>query len=612
MPESTTAARPSAWEWARASVLSANIVWTTLCLGGFLPGTRVAMIIMTAVLLALQLCDPEEGTRVHPAGLLFIPFLFYGLWNLEAVSQVRWIGWMDLMGWTQAIAVFWVVLNGIRSRECRRMVCMVIVAVAVASAGMAVYQHFMSPKWLMLGRKQPAQYEGRSTGSFGIPNSLGVFMALLIPPVSFTVFSRTSPVLRRLAASLALLALLCGFVLAVSRGAWLALAAALALRSLFMPGRSPRLRLLGAAAAVAASAATVVVLYFTFPIMRERVHEFVTDVGERTRPIIWRGAWGIFREHPAFGGGAGCFDVLFEAFRPIGFHDEPVYAHCDYLNTLCDYGVVGFVLLFGASAVVAWKSRGARGISGAVLTGLLAFSLHLLVDFHMKIPALAIVFSSLSAFVTADTWIPEAAESPSPRLYGRGYVMRFALLLVVLACIWAAPRYRAESIRWAARERIDTMASAGKDVSHERDALSEIRRGFERARALDPLNAQAWSDKAYAETLWGLVEPAQSHELGMHADKDASAAIALSPIVAEFWVRKGSGLDLEGEWFDGGKCFAQALQLAPSRADMWYYQAYHYSLHPVEGGPALEAVNLSLRLDPGFLLAQSLRQRLAP
>jgi hypothetical protein len=437
-------------------------------------------------------------------------------------------------------------------------------------------------------------------------------MALLIPPVSFTVFNREAPTSRRALASLALAALLCGFVLAVSRGAWLSLAAALALRSLFMPGRGIASRILGAVAAVAVPAATIAVLYYTFPIMHERVHQFVTDIGERSRPIIWKGAWQIFLQHPVFGGGAGCFDILFEAFRPVGFHDEPFYAHCDYLNTLCDYGVVGFVLLFGAAGFVAWKCRLARGIDGAVLTGLLAFSLHLLVDFHMKIPALAIIVSSLAAFVTGSAWIPRPSSAASPFLNARTFSVRIGLAILALAFIWAAPRYRAEEIRRAARERIDQMAEVGKDVSHEGAVLSETRVSFDRAVALDPLNAQAWSDKAYVETLWGLVEPAQVHELGIQAERDASAAIALSPIVAEFWVRKGSGLDMSGKWYDGGKCFAQALQLAPCRADMWYYQAYHYSLHPVEGGPALEAVNLSLRLDPGFLLAQSLRQRLAP
>ena len=74
------------------------------------------------------------------------------------------------------------------------------------------------------------------------------------------------------------------------------------------------------------TAATVIILYYTFPIMHERVGQLVANMGEISRPIIWRGAWGIFKEHPVFGGGAGCFDFLFEAFRPVGFHDEPVSA----------------------------------------------------------------------------------------------------------------------------------------------------------------------------------------------------------------------------------------------------------------------------------------------
>jgi hypothetical protein len=54
----------------------------------------------------------------------------------------------------------------------------------------------------------------------------------------------------------------------------------------------------------------------------------------------------------------------------------------------------------------------------------------------------------------------------------------------------------------------------------------------------------------------------------------------------------------------------KALQLAPGRADVWYYQAYHLSLVPNEAGPAAAAADVCLRLDPGFLLAQILRQRL--
>jgi hypothetical protein len=84
----------------------------------------------------------------------------------------------------------------------------------------------------------------------------------------------------------------------------------------------------------------------------------------------------------------------------------------------------------------------------------------------------------------------------------------------------------------------------------------------------------------------------------------------MCPVFAEFWVRRGTGLDMQGRWLEGGNSFIRALQIAPMRADIWYYQAFHLSHVPTQWGPAIEAANYSLRLDPGFLLAQVLRQRL--
>jgi tetratricopeptide (TPR) repeat protein len=140
--------------------------------------------------------------------------------------------------------------------------------------------------------------------------------------------------------------------------------------------------------------------------------------------------------------------------------------------------------------------------------------------------------------------------------------------------------------------------------------LAADRDSFERALALDPENAQAWADRAYVDSLWALVDPKQTAKLGVEVEKEAARALRLCPVIAEFWIRRGTGLDMQYRWVEGGDCFVRALQLAPGRADVWYYQAYHLSLAPTETGPALAASELCLRLDPGFLLAQALRQRL--
>ncbi len=610
MPAPTHPDRASACEWARASLLSANLVWTTLCLGGVLPGTKMVTVLLVAALAVVHFGDSEAAGRAHPAGWLFLPFIAYAAANAAWVSPFHWLGWADWLNWTQAWLVFWIALNGICAAPCRALVASSLAGLALAAAGMAAYQHFGNTTWIMLGRTQAQQFVGRSTGPFGIPNSLGVFAALLIPPSAAVVLRSARGPWVRVAASLVTAALLVSFVLAISRGAWIALAAALALRPLLSGGRSLARRLAATLASLAGAAALAGLLYATFPLMRVRVDQLVQDMGEKTRPILWRGAWRIFEAHPGLGGGAGGFNALFEKYRPQGYRDEPIYAHCDYLNTLADYGMTGFVLLAGAAAVVAFRASRAKGLEGAAFTGLLAFGIHLLVDFHLKIPSLALSFATIAAFVTAEGWSVLPPASPSWGPAGRGLATGVAAGFLALALVWAVPAFRAEALRQDARRVIDRMGATGADPKTGAGELQAARASLARAVHLDPANAQAWSDKAYADSIWALVRPGETSGLGAETERDADAALALCPLVAEFWVRKGTGLDMQGRWVAGGDCIVRALQLAPARADVWYYQAYHLSLNPNESGPALAAADVCLRLDPGFLLAQVLRQRL--
>ena len=58
------------------------------------------------------------------------------------------------------------------------------------------------------------------------------------------------------------------------------------------------------------------------------------------------------------GKGGGSFDALLEKHRPEGLWETPKYAHNDYLNTLMEYGVIGWVLGFGvAIGTIVWGVR---------------------------------------------------------------------------------------------------------------------------------------------------------------------------------------------------------------------------------------------------------------
>jgi len=572
----------------------------------------------------------------HPAGWLLVPFAIYAAINAAWITPVGWLGWRDWLGWAQMIAIFWIVLNGVRSRAGRATLFVALVTLGVIAVLLASYQRFMRPDWLMLGRTQVRTFLGRSSGPFGIPNSLAAFLLLILPPTAALALQRRAGAIQRLLFGYLALVFGFGLVLTVSRGALLSLALVLAAWPI-LALRGPIVRRMSSALGIIATLfALGWGLFFSAPLVRERMVQLKTNSGELTRPIMWRGAWRIFRAHPAWGGGAGSYNVRFEKYRPENFQDEPVWAHNDYLNTLSDYGIAGFTLFFGACGVIGWRCcRAAKSaqvaerledvvesgkssspekiIMQALMAGLAAFALQLLVDFNFKIPALAMAFAIVAALVVQSRWRPQGRACAKVSRT-RWTLMAVAALAVVIGTVWfAQPLYRGEALRYIARQSIDRLAINGTDFSRKdaRVGLANARAALERATAIAPANGSAWSDLAYAIALSAHVDPTRASELGRDAERAARRALACSAIVPEFWVRLGVGLDLQQRRTEAGGAFVEALQLAPARASVWYNYAFHAGLDPSDPRRALAAVVFCLRLDPGNREAQLLRQRLA-
>jgi tetratricopeptide (TPR) repeat protein len=594
--------------------------------------------------------------------------------------------------------VFWVVLNGVRSPAPRAALGGTLLALATVAVALACYQCFGDHEGIMLGRRQAPQFMGRSSGCFGIPNSLAALLVLLLPATGALAARPGVRIGSRVFFGALAAFFAFGLYLTISRGGWLALGLALAAWPL-CAGRAPLTRRLGHAVVVAAlGVAAVGTLYLAAPPVRARLDALVRDAGERTRPILWRGALAIFGEHPLWGGGAGSFNVLFEQHRPERYQDEPQWAHSDYLNTLADYGAVGFVLFFGACGVMIWRygRRRAEPGRGASLLrpppgegrsktaplqntpraaadsapvaavydrrdrpnsdmtagidrrysfaaslahpwvlqglaiGLLAFALHLLVDFHFKLPALAMAFAVCAALLVSCRWptarsvgsVLEANPSGSDGLptddrpTGASGWMRIAqgvAALGVLAAMlfFVVPHDRAEALRYGAREAIDRLARAEVPANGRSATRVRARDAFARAVALDPKNAQAWADLSYALSLWMHEEPARTAALGREAEVAARRALTLTAVLPEAWVRLGVALDMQGRWVEGGQYFARAVELAPAAVNIRYYLAYHLSLRPVTQALARAEADACLILDPSHRAAQALRQQLA-
>src|SRR5690606_37927232 len=130
--------------------------WTTLCLGGFLAETMVVTSALGGALLFVHFAERAvrrrlhsvsgyELPRLHPAGWLPLPFLIYAIANVHWVTPVGWLGWFDFLGWTQMATIFWVVLNGVRSRAPRMALFFVLVVIGCALVLLASYQRFVAP-----------------------------------------------------------------------------------------------------------------------------------------------------------------------------------------------------------------------------------------------------------------------------------------------------------------------------------------------------------------------------------------------------------------------------------------------------------------------------------
>lgn len=610
-------------------LLSANLVWTTLCLGGYRPETMVVTSFLNGLILVVHLMGrvwSEKASPIHPVSWFFLPFLIYAAANVMLVTPVLWLGWHDWLWWAQMIVVFWVVLNGIHRSITRNALLGVICGLSFVAVAMACYQRFSQPDWLMMGRTQADQFFGRSSGPFGIPNSLAALLMLLIPATWMLALRRNATAMQRVLLGYLGISFVTGLILTVSRGGWLAMGLALVVWPFLAVRKNWKKRLGGTFAVALAIGLVGWGLYSFNSNARQRIDQMAVESGEWTRPIMWRGAWNLFQENPWLGSGAGSYNILFEKHRPMVYQHEPQWTHNDYLNTLSDYGAVGFLLFFGAAVAVFLHCYFSRKHEApvasaptwdsplfwqAVAVGVLAFTIQMVVDFHFKIPALAMVFAMIAALLLQRVW-----RIDSPRVRVIGPLVKWghgigSLVVVVGLMSLALPHYRAESYRYSARQALDKLWEHDDSDPVYREKLDYALSGLARATRIDPKHSQAWADLSYATALRDHVETLSPQILGKEAEVYATRALELTKVVPEFWIRRAVARDMQQKWLPAGNDMVKAMLLAPASASLWYYQAYHLSLNPTGVPQAKAAVAYCLRLDPGNLAAQRLRHRLA-
>lgn len=133
----------------------------------------------------------------------------------------------------------------------------------------------------------------------------------------------------------------------------------------------------------------------------------VTSMYIGGRLPIWKGTLGIIKEFPLFGSGLGTFNYIFPKYQPAEIIIRHfTYAHSDFLELLSETGIIFFsivIAVFSAFIIRSIKLFKCRhdpwvvGLSIGCFGSMTSIFIHSFVDFSLRIPATAVLFTLIAA-----------------------------------------------------------------------------------------------------------------------------------------------------------------------------------------------------------------------
>jgi O-antigen ligase len=256
----------------------------------------------------------------------------------------------------------------------------------------------------------------------------------------------------------------------------------------------------------------------------------------------------VARAHPFVGVGLGGFADAVTPFKPSWGDVRATHAESDVLEFLAEAGLLGGVVL-GIVAVVIARAGALRlttrrdptqdWIALGAGAGAAALLLHSLADFDFRIPANAIVFSSLLGVATR----PVRVSGDSPALWGSRPFAAVAMIFAAL-CLW----------RCAGAIQLDSARA-------EADPRLRIER-LDRTVASHPYLAEA--HRLRAMTLMGLARAGQTDGRLEQAIRDIRTSLRLRPEWAQAWADLGAALYMAGRAGEAAMAFDEAVLRDPT------------------------------------------------
>ncbi len=423
---------------------------------------------------------------------LYASALFLGYIVIRALtSPVPYFARPDLYSVLAALALYGVTVTALSSSARRIALIIALLGFAVLHVLVSLVQFGLGENFTLIHSLQKVVGMQRASGLYLNPDHLaGLLEVLGILGLSITCWSRWPNWARVIFGYLTAMCYI-GVAMTGSRGGYLSAAASLivfavlGLILLWSAGATFLLKFgLGGLVAIAVAFIAAGSLIKGNPQVSGHVGDIAaTDHG---RLALWRASIEQWKLQPLTGTGSGTYRFYGRQFRAERMQDDPVYVHNDYLQLLCEYGLIGlagFLLFLFAHLRHGWRTFVRLGpkridagssllsdrlaLNVGALCAIAAYLVHSVFDFNLHIPANALLLAFVFGIVAnpgLDTK-SDVAPSRSNTVSGLVTVALAVILLVQVPRLLPGEHYAARAA--AALESADPIAA----ISFARQAL---------------------------------------------------------------------------------------------------------------------------------------------
>ncbi len=309
---------------------------------------------------------------------------------------------------------------------------------------------------------------------------------------------------------------------------------------------------------------------------------------QNMRLYMWEASLKQFHLNPIFGTGSGTYLYYGRHFRSQDVQRDPMHVHNDYLELLCEYGIIGALAMAaflgahlsagitGMRRIVRYKLEPTRRIYSnelALVIGALsaigALMVHSIVDFNLHIPANTLVIAFLLSILSAPTNDAGRAASVETATLIAKSLRWLAPVAGIYLIVFGLPLIRAEYYAERARVSLRDGDYTGA-VSYAEQAVATERK-----------NPDIYFYLAESKHFLALDQnlPASERDrLGIETIAALKAGLDLFPKDLRLLLKLGRTYDQLGRFDDGDLIFERAVDADPNFTNTYAYLGFHLQL----------------------------------